>query len=38
MADVLSFRHGEIRFIITEVQQNCISDRKRCGKMEDVPI
>ncbi|MFC1791989.1 hypothetical protein ACFL3Q_00195 [Planctomycetota bacterium] len=29
---------GEIRSIIIKVQHNCTSDRKRYGKMEDVPI
>jgi hypothetical protein len=36
--DVLNFPHGEIRSLIIEVQHNCTSDRKRYGKMEDVPV
>lgn len=36
--DVLNFPMGEIRSIIIKVQHNCTSDRKRYGKMEDVPI
>ncbi len=36
--DVLSFPHGEVRSIIIKVQHHCTSDRKRYGKMEDVPI
>jgi len=36
--DVLSFPYGEIRSVIIKVQHNCASDRKRYGKMEDVPI
>jgi hypothetical protein len=36
--DVLNFPFGEIRSIIIKVQHNCTSDRKRYGKMEDVPI
>jgi len=36
--DVLNFPHGEIRSVIIKVQHNCTSDRKRYGKMEDVPI
>ena len=36
--DVLNFPYGEIRSIIIKVQHNCMSDRKRYGKMEDVPI
>jgi hypothetical protein len=36
--DVLNFPHGEIRSIIIKVQHNCTSDRKRYGKLEDVPI
>jgi len=35
--DILNFPQGEIRSII-KVQHNCTSDRKRYGKMEDVPI
>ena len=35
--DVLNFPYGEIRSIIIKVQHNCTSDRKRYGKMEDVP-
>ena len=29
---------GEIRSVIIKVQHNCMSDRKRYGKLEDVPI
>jgi hypothetical protein len=36
--DVLNLPFGEIRSIIIKVQHNCTSDRKRYGKMEDVPI
>ena len=36
--DVLNFPFGEIRSVIIKVQHNCTSDRKRYGKMEDVPI
>ena len=36
--DVLNFPQGEVRSIIIKVQHNCMSDRKRYGKMEDVPI
>lgn len=36
--DVLNFPDGEIRSIIIKVQHHCTSDRKRYGKMEDVPI
>jgi hypothetical protein len=36
--DVLNFPMGEIRSIIIKIQHNCTSDRKRYGKMEDVPI
>lgn len=36
--DILAFPHGEIRSIIIKVQHNCTSDRKRYGKLEDVPI
>jgi len=36
--DVLDFPYGEVRSIIIKVQHNCTSDRKRYGKMEDVPI
>ena len=36
--DVLSFPHGEVRSIIIKVQHNCVSDRRRYGKLEDVPI
>ena len=36
--DVLNFPHGEIRSIIIKVQHNCTSDRKKYGKLEDVPI
>jgi len=36
--DVLNFPYGEIRSVIIKVQHNCTSDRKRYGKMEDVPI
>ncbi len=36
--DVLNLPFGEIRSIIIKVQHNCASDRKRYGKMEDVPI
>ena len=34
----LPFPHGEIRSIIIKVQHNCMSDRKKYGKMADVPI
>jgi hypothetical protein len=36
--DVLNLPFGEIRSVIIKVQHNCTSDRKRYGKMEDVPI
>lgn len=36
--DVLNIPYGEIRSIIIKVQHNCTSDRKRYGKIEDVPI
>jgi len=36
--DVLNFPMGEIRSVIIKVQHHCSSDRKRYGKMEDVPI
>ena len=36
--DVLNFPVGEIRSVIIKVQHNCTSDRKKYGKMEDVPI
>jgi len=36
--DVLNLPFGEIRSVIIKVQHNCSSDRKRYGKMEDVPI
>ena len=36
--DVLNFPYGEVRSVIVKVQHNCTSDRKRYGKMEDVPI
>jgi len=36
--DVLNFPYGEVRSVIIKVQHNCTSDRKRYGKMEDVPI
>lgn len=36
--DVLNFPLGEIRSIIIKVQHNCTSERKRYGKLEDVPI
>ena len=36
--DVLSFPHGELRSIIIKVQHNCTSDRRRYGRLEDVPI
>lgn len=36
--DVLNLPFGEIRSIIIKVQHKCTSDRKRYGKMEDVPI
>jgi hypothetical protein len=36
--DVLNFPYGEIRSVIIKVQHNCMSDRKRYGRMEDVPI
>ena len=36
--DVLNFPLGEIRSIIIKVQHNCTSDRRRYGKLEDVPI
>jgi len=36
--DVLNFPYGEIRSIIIKVQHHCTSDRKRYGRMEDVPI
>ena len=36
--DVLNFPDGEVRSIIIKVQHHCTSDRKRYGRMEDVPI
>lgn len=36
--DVLAFPHGELRSIIIKVQHNCMSDRRKYGKLEDVPI
>jgi hypothetical protein len=36
--DVLNFKYGEIRSIIIKIQHNYTSDRKRYGRMEDVPI
>ena len=36
--DILNFSYGEIRSVIIKVQHNCMSDRKRYGKMEDVAI
>ena len=36
--DVLDFPYGEIRSVIIKVQHNCTSDRKRYGKLEDMPI
>jgi hypothetical protein len=36
--DVLTFPLGELRSVIIKVQHHCTSDRKRYGKMEDVPI
>ncbi|MFC1678086.1 hypothetical protein ACFL3G_13635 [Planctomycetota bacterium] len=36
--DILAFPCGEIRSIIIKVQHNCTSDRKKYGKLEDVPI
>jgi hypothetical protein len=36
--DVLNLPFGEIRSVIIKIQHNCTSDRKRYGKMEDVPI
>jgi len=36
--DVLNFPYGEIRSSIIKVQHHCTSDRKRYGRMEDVPI
>jgi len=36
--DVLNLPFGEIRSIMIKVQHNCTSDRKRYGKLEDVPI
>ena len=36
--DVLNFPFGEIRSVIIKVQHNCMSDRKKYGKMADVPI
>ena len=36
--DVLNFPHGQIRSVIIKVQHNCMSDRKRYGKLEDPPI
>ena len=36
--DVLNLPYGEIRSIIIKVQHNCTSDRRRYGKLEDVPI
>ena len=36
--DVLNFPYGELRSIIIKVQHNCTSDRKKYGKLEDVPI
>jgi len=36
--DVMDFPCGEIRSVIIKVQHHCTSDRKRYGRMEDVPI
>jgi hypothetical protein len=36
--DVLNLSFGELRSIIIKVQHNCTSERKRYGKLEDVPI
>jgi len=36
--NVLNFPYGEIRSVVVKVQHNCTSDRKRYGRMEDVPI
>jgi hypothetical protein len=36
--DILNFPLGEIRSVIIKVQHNCTSDRKKYGKLEDVPI
>ena len=36
--DIMAFPYGELRSIIIKVQHNCTSDRKRYGKLEDVPI
>ncbi len=36
--DVLNFPQGQIRSIIIKVQHNCTSERKKYGKLEDVPI
>jgi hypothetical protein len=36
--DILAFPYGELRSIIIKVQHNCTSERKRYGKLEDVPI
>jgi len=36
--DILAFPHGEVRSIIIKVQHNCTSERKKYGKLEDVPI
>ena len=36
--DILNLPFGELRSIIIKVQHNCMSDRKRYGKLEDVPI
>ena len=36
--DVVNFPYGELRSIIIKVQHNCVSDRKRYGKLEDPPI
>lgn len=35
--EILNFPYGEVRSIIIKVQHNCASDRKRYGRMEDVP-
>jgi len=36
--DLLNFPYGEIRSIIIKLQHNCTSDKRRYGKLEDVPI
>lgn len=36
--DILNFPHGEIRSVIIKLQHNCVSDRRRYGKLEDFPI